>query len=422
MRPHGPNNRTIRRCPRYLTRGGADVVRGVSLPRNIVICCDGTNNQFGICNTNVVRIVESVARDPARQLCYYDPGVGTLPEQGLLTRVGRTLSRWKALAFATDINDKVATAYVHLMTVWEPGDRVFLFGFSRGAYTVRLLAAVLHAVGLMPNGNTQLLPYVMRLFGSLRHGSPDEYWHVLNGFRRTFARAIPGRDDARFPVHFVGVWDTVSSVGWIWNAPAYPFTARLPNVAIVRHAVAIDERRWFFRQNRITPQPQQDAQERWFAGVHSDIGGGYPEEQGGLWRVTFEWMLGEAVAAGLLIDDERLAHVRSRSPVPEQPWAEPKHESLTGAWWIGEFVPKLVYNPATQKRRPAIGLGGHRVLLPGESIDGSVLERLRGTDYRPPNLATPFIEEVRGLTTVPPTLAYAPLGATEGASPVRHPT
>lgn len=386
------------------------------MPKNIVICCDGTNNKFGICNTNVVRIAELVARDPDRQLCYYDPGVGTLPEQGVLTRVGRTLSRFMALAFATDINEKVSTAYAHLMAVWEPGDRVFLFGFSRGAYTARLLAAVLNALGLLPAGNGQLLPYVMRLFESLRHTSPDEYWHVLNSFRNTFARQIPGQTDAAFPVHFLGVWDTVSSVGWIWNPPAYPYTARLPNVHIVRHAVAIDERRWFFRQNRITPSPKQDARELWFAGVHGDVGGGYPEDQGGLWRVTFEWMLAEARTAGLLVDEERLAHVRTRSKIPPQPWAEPQHESLCGAWWIGELVPKLVYNPKTQRRRPAIGLGRHRVIEDGAEIDGSVLERLRGTAYRPPNLADAFVDSVLALASVPPSCTYSAAGAITAVS------
>jgi uncharacterized protein (DUF2235 family) len=386
------------------------------IPKNIVICCDGTNNQFGICNTNVVRIAELVARDPERQLCYYDPGVGTLPEQGLLTRAGRTLSRWMALAFATDITEKVGTAYAHLMEVWQPGDRVFLFGFSRGAYTARLLAALLHAVGLLPFGNTQLLPYAMRLFGSLRHGSPEEYWRVLNSFRRTFAREIPGRDDARFPVHFLGVWDTVSSVGWIWNPPAYPFTAQLPNVAIVRHAVAIDERRWFFRQNRITPSPDQDAKELWFAGVHSDVGGGYPEEDGGLWRVTFEWMLGEAIAAGLLVDEQRLVRVRTRSRSPAQPWDEPQHESLRGTWWIGEIVPKLVYDPATQRRRPAVGLGRRRTLESGALLDRSVLQRLRDISYRPTNLTAGFIESVRALAALPSSAPYMPNGDHEAPS------
>ncbi|MFL5561744.1 MAG: T6SS phospholipase effector Tle1-like catalytic domain-containing protein [Gemmatimonadaceae bacterium] len=376
------------------------------MPKNIVICCDGTNNQFGVCNTNVVRIAQLVARDPTRQLCYYDPGVGTLPEQGLMTRVGQTISRWMALAFATDINDKVITAYAHLMEVWEPGDQVFLFGFSRGAYTARMLAAVLHAVGLLPRGNTQLLPYVMRLYGALRHGSSEDYWHVLNSFRQTFARQIPGRNDAHFPIHFLGVWDTVSSVGWVWNPPAYPFTARLPNVAIVRHAVAIDERRWFFRQNLITPQPGQDTKEFWFAGVHSDIGGGYPEDEGGLWRIAFEWILAEARAAGLLIDEARLAHVRGRSPVPANPWAEPQHESLTGMWWIGEVVPKLVYDPVTNRQRPAIGLGGHRTVHAGALLDASAVERLHGTPYRPPNLSDGFIASVAHLDPVPATVPY----------------
>src|SRR3954469_15480876 len=268
------------------------------MPRNIVICCDGTNNQFGVCNTNVVRIVQSVARDPERQLCYYDPGVGTIPELSLVPRLQSTTSKLMALAFAADLHEKVRVAYSHLMDWWEPGDRVFIFGFSRGAYTARVLAALLSAVGLMPRGNSALLPYAVALFTSLRHESSERYWRVLNAFRRSFARAIPGREDARFPVHFLGVWDTVSSVGWVWDPPAYPYTAKLPNVAIVRHAVSIDERRWFFRQNRITPQPEQDAREVWFAGVHGDIGGGYPEEDGGLWRVTFEWMLREARIAG----------------------------------------------------------------------------------------------------------------------------
>lgn len=378
------------------------------MPKNIVICCDGTNNQFGICNTSVVRIADIVDRSSSRQVCYYDPGVGTLPDQRVVTRVGQEASRLMALAVATDLFDKVSVAYAHLMEVYEPGDNVFLFGFSRGAYTVRVLAAVLHTVGLMPPGNTQLLPYAIRLFRSLRHGSSDDYWRVLNSFRNTFARAIPDQADARFPIHFMGVWDTVSSVGRLWDPPPYPYTARLPNVKVVRHAIAIDERRWFFRQNRITPQPGQDAREVWFAGVHSDIGGGYPESQGGLWRVTFEWMLGEAQGAGLLVNAARLAHVRSRSPVPAQPWAEPQHESLEGWWWLAEVYPKLVYNPATKRRAPAIGLGRRRALQAGELIDGSVLERLRQTAYAPPNLSPSFIAAVRALPSVPPAMAYQP--------------
>ena len=378
------------------------------MPKNIIVCCDGTNNKFGICNTNVVRFVELVERDPARQVCYYDPGVGTLPDQGFTTTMGKKISEWWKLAFATDLNDKVCVAYAHLMDVWEPGDKVFLFGFSRGAYTARVLAALLHAVGLLPRGNTQLLPYVMRLFTALRHDSSSDYWTVLSSFRKTFARAIPGQDDSHFPVHFIGLWDTVSSVGWIWDPPAYPFTAKLPNVAIVRHALALDERRWFFRQNRITPQPGQDTKETWFAGVHSDIGGGYPEEDGGLWRVTFEWMLAEATAAGLLVDPARVAGVRNRTPTPKAPWAEPQHESLRGMWWLGEIVPKLIYDPITKRRAPEFGLGRWRTVRAGEIIDGSVLERIRSTGYTPHNLSAEFMAGVKATPATPQSLPCTP--------------
>jgi uncharacterized protein (DUF2235 family) len=95
-------------------------------------------------------------------------------------------------------------------------------------------------------------------------------------------------DQRHFAVHFVGVWDTVSSVGWIWNPGTYPFTAGNPSVELIRHAVSVDERRGFFRENLIRREPGQDALEVWFPGVHCDVGGGYPEEESGLWRTSFE--------------------------------------------------------------------------------------------------------------------------------------
>src|SRR5215475_1093782 len=118
--------------------------------RNFVICCDGTNNQFGPENTNIVRLIQVLEREPAQQRLYYDPGVGTLPEPGVTTRLGKRLSAWFGLAFGTGLTWKVQEAYTYLMDFWEPGDHVFLFGFSRGAYTVSVLAGLLHALGLMP--------------------------------------------------------------------------------------------------------------------------------------------------------------------------------------------------------------------------------------------------------------------------------
>jgi uncharacterized protein (DUF2235 family) len=181
------------------------------------------------------------------------------------------------------------------MTTWEPGDSVSLFGFSRGAYTARVLAAMLHAMGLLPRGNQNLVPYLQRLFRSLpprSQGSEEDqswYWRLVNRFRVTFAREVPHdpRNQRHFPIHFLGLWDTVSSVGWLWDPRSYPFTAQNPSVGVIRHAVSLDERRAFFRQNLLSPTDGQDCKEYWFPGVHADVGGGYPPEEGGLWRLPF---------------------------------------------------------------------------------------------------------------------------------------
>lgn len=85
------------------------------MSRNLVVCCDGTNNQFGPENTNVLRLVEVLVQDPQRQLVYYDPGVGTMPEPHLLTRIGRTISKWMGLAVGAGLMRNVEEAYTFLM-------------------------------------------------------------------------------------------------------------------------------------------------------------------------------------------------------------------------------------------------------------------------------------------------------------------
>jgi uncharacterized protein (DUF2235 family) len=183
-------------------------------------------------------------------------------------------SEWFGLAFGTGLTWKVQEAYIYLMDFWEPGDQVFLFGFSRGAYTVRVLAGLLHTLGLLPRGNQNLVPYVVRLFNAIRKAGTHEesdraraYWELCNAFRWTFVRPVPGSsDDRRFHVHFLGVWDTVSSVGWVWDPLKFPYTAHNPSIAIIRHAVSVDERRWFFRQNLMEQRGKQDFKELWFPG------------------------------------------------------------------------------------------------------------------------------------------------------------
>ncbi len=385
---------------------------GMAPPRNIVVCFDGTSNTFGQTNTNVVRLVESLSRDPARQRIYYDPGVGTLPEPGYVTGFGKRFSEVVGLAFGGGLTWKVELAYQYLMEAWEPGDRIFLFGFSRGAYSARVLAAMLHAFGLLPRGNTNLVPHVLKLFKTVRRASeerPTNYWKLLNQFRRTFARDS-GVRLKRVETHCLGVWDTVSSVGWVWNPLRFPFTAANPSVSHIRHAVSIDERRCFFRQNLFDAEKSHDLKEYWFAGSHGDVGGGYPEGTQAAWRVAFDWMVDEAVQLGLLVDAGQLQHVRDSSFVHDDHWQDEIHDQLSiqKAWWLAEFLPKLVYQPGHSSRSVELGLGRSRALRGGERIHRSALLRIRGTNYVPRNLSAGFLTEVRSLAEVPETLPYRP--------------
>lgn len=175
------------------------------MSRKLVICCDGTNNEFGSQNTNVVRLIQCLDRDPSRQMFYYDPGVGTMPEPGWWSSIGEKLSRAWSLAFGTGLTKNVEEAYAYLMDVWEPGDQVFLFGFSRGAYSVRVLAGMLHLLGLLEKDNDNLVPYAMRLFKGIRNTKPEDqknkYWKVCDAFRET-VRTRHGRSRWTFPRSF----------------------------------------------------------------------------------------------------------------------------------------------------------------------------------------------------------------------------
>jgi len=384
--------------------------------RNLVVCFDGTNYEFGREPTNVVRLIQVLDRDRSkRQRLYYDPGVGTLPEPGALIPMLKTLTRWFGLAFGLGLSRKVAEAYTYLIDFWEPNDRVFLFGFSRGAYTARVLAGLLHQLGLLPRGNYNLIPYAMKYFRRIAEARHRQFsavdtskWKQLcDDFRHTFAREVnPGDNDRRFQVHFLGVWDTVSSVGWIWDPKHFPFTAYNPSVKHIRHAVAIDECRAFFRQNLFRPAPGQDVLELWFPGVHSDVGGGVQPEGGRLWWNSFKWMQEQAASAGLYFDAAKLNALVAEKP--SQAWAEPMNSSFKPAsWYLGEIWPKLTYCPKLKIRYPRCNFGRHREIHSGAVIDQSALARIRAPNlaYIPRKLPKAFISSVKALAELPQHLS-----------------
>jgi uncharacterized protein (DUF2235 family) len=381
------------------------------MAKNIVICCDGTGNEFGDHNSNVVKLYGTLIIDGTAQVGYYHPGVGTMGSPTATNKLSKTWSVLKGLAFGAGLLDNVGDAYRYLMNVYETGDNVFLFGFSRGAYTVRVLAGVLHMFGLLSPGNEGLIPYVTRLYAkkTRRAGGMVHTFQVAQGFKDTFCRPCP--------LHFVGVWDTVSSVGWIWNPVQVPYTGRNPDMLVGRHAVSIDERRCYFRNNLWgSPFPNQDIKQVWFAGVHSDVGGSYPEAESGLSKITLEWMLHEALHFGLKIDPQRADRILATipSPVVAQDPAAPdagknalpapvapdpaarEHNSLTWSWWILEFLPHSYYDPVKQKPRWRIPLGASRTIPEGSVLHVTVPEKLKlDPTYRPANLPGQFTTEPR---------------------------
>jgi hypothetical protein len=227
-------------------------------------------------------------------------------------------------------------------------------------------------------------------------------------------------------VHFIGVWDTVSSVGWVANPARFPFTASNPSISTIRHAVSIDERRAFFRQNLFhRATTEQNLVEIWFPGSHCDVGGGYPSifsnsptVSSELWRLSFEWIVREAQQAGLLVDPDRVATVLP-NPDPERDiWADHTHNSLTGRWWpLAEDWPKKTWDSKTKSYHWKAGNSTPRTIPEGALIDGSTLERLRRSslNYVPPNISENFRQSVMSLQTVPPFMAYES-GAVSSAS------
>ncbi len=362
--------------------------------KNIVVCCDGTNNQLEGDLTNVVRLFEITAKNE-RQAAFYDPGVGTMADPLAQGWLGRRWSLVKGLAFGAGLEDNVFEAYRYLMRVYEPGDRIFLFGFSRGAFTVRVLAGMLYAVGLLYDRTDNLLPYLWRTYRGIRKPPEDatsqekaaaaRHDEDVAVLRRSFTRECP--------VHFLGLWDTVGSVGlYNWNQ-SFPYTYENPGIAIVRHAVSLDERRAAFRSNVLkadpTPLPALGNRSRvmnvWFAGVHSDIGGGYAwPADSGLAMISFEWMVREARAAGLEVDDAKLGGLLTRCP--PNPLAQ-THVSLRRGWWVIEYLPARRNDWGRKKTRWRYEPNKQRMMREAPFLHQSVLTRMQALrHYRPPSL------------------------------------
>ncbi|KAJ6628218.1 hypothetical protein B0H10DRAFT_1778519, partial [Mycena sp. CBHHK59/15] len=357
--------------------------------RNLVVSIDGTSNQFGVHNTNVVELHSRILVDAsAEQLTYYNCGIGTyVPHRRKSWKYWRQrIDNTIDLAIAWNFEKIVHKAYKWLSDVYRPGDKIFLFGFSRGAYQVRTLAAMIERVGLVNAGNQELISYAYEIYSERHKGKVNAKAELMaKNFKRTFARTVK--------IHFIGAWDTVSSIGLAREKPL-PLTASADHVCIFRHALALDERRVKFLPEYVdggssaatpetatVPLTRPDAgssrapiarnvKEVWFAGTHSDIGGGLKDNLNlNLSSVPLLWMENEATSAGLRLQPRQTGGGWNWTHLRE----DEAHDSLTGFWSLFESLPvsRLSYRNAEEVTRiPHWGAG--RVIAPGQLIHVSV--------------------------------------------------
>lgn len=371
--------------------------------KNIVICCDGTSNEVSGDLSNVLKLYRIVEKTE-QQCVFYDPGVGTIGHARWWSRLSQRVSRVFGLMTGAGLDDNILDAYLFLIDRYEPGDQIFLFGFSRGAYTIRVLAGFIHMAGILPPDQRNLAEFALTAYKrSSENNDLKIAWD--------FARVVGTR---RAVIHFVGAWDTVASLivprrdrMYLPSLATLPFTRRNPSVRAMRHAMAIDERRRMFRLNRwedgqkfITTgyganavEQQQDCRQMWFSGSHADVGGGYREVDSALSKLPLQWMLTEANAHGLRINQPMLDHLVLGMPLENgrHNYVAPDsngmiHRSLTWWWWPLEIFPKNAKwreKGGGLKTGLYLPLGERRHIPPGAEIAPSAQQR---QNYHPPNV------------------------------------
>ncbi|EJC98191.1 uncharacterized protein FOMMEDRAFT_31962 [Fomitiporia mediterranea MF3/22] len=297
--------------------------------RRLVLCLDGTSNQFSYDNSNVLEFFKCLRKDDKRQLVYYQTGIGTYTKSTFVTKPVVLASMLADAAIGWNLEDHVEDAYRFLMQNYKAGDKVSLFGFSRGAYTARVLYGFIQKVGLLPPDNHAQIPFAWKVFmGSDINGGFEE----CARYKKAFSLPVE--------IDFLGVWDTVASIGI--SGKELPFDKPLngKGLRVFRQALALDERRAKFipnfkltddgtlsRSDFGTGEPQDPvlharSREVWFAGCHSDVGGGSVPHttRNSLARIPLRWMIRECfrMDTGIIFDKKMLAEIGFRS-VPFRP-------------------------------------------------------------------------------------------------------
>lgn len=352
---------------------------GAAPARRLVVFLDGTWNHPDQKDrgktkpsnvTKLARAVKPLAADGRFQITFYDDGVGT----------SWGLDKWVGGGFGVGLAKNIREAYRFLAYNYRDGDEIYIFGFSRGAYTARSLAGFIERVGMLPKSGMYYMLHAFELYAQRR---PQLDFDTLLADKKVSTR--------RARIDFIGVWDTVGAIGLPsrffhtltghrWN---YHDVSLVPAIRHARHALAIDEKRKPFRPTLWTDavRADQTLEQRWFPGVHSNIGGGYLRD--GLANHALHWMADEASAVGLDLDRDFLKPYQKF-------WAHELRDSYGGIYRL--------MGPAI---RP-IGAAGND----SETLDPSVYYRWCNPDgvlerqgepapWHPPNLEQYF--KARGI-------------------------
>ena len=358
------------------------------MTKRLTLFLDGTWNTV-TSNTNVWRL-RSLCRAAPDQLVYYNQGVGT--------RFGEKV-RGGMLGYGLD--QEVVEAYEWLMANYDAGDEIFLFGFSRGAYTARSLSGLISKCGLLEPGaplgvgqiyeryRSKAPKRTIRELRSAKAKDPEASFDLEERWMLTYSAAIP--------IRFLGVWDTVGSLGVpfgsipVLSSSNYTFLEtdlRISN-SFAYHALAIDEHREAFRPTLWTRtlhpgHPDDDyparkpanVEQRWFPGAHANVGGGYDSDI--LAQLPLKWIMAKAALHGLAFRKEVVVD------------GNPATAAVTDSY--SPFMYGLYRRLAKPYLRP-IGVpprdlgGGRFIETINETIDASVFDRWSGTQaYRPQNL------------------------------------
>jgi len=367
----------------------------------LIVCCDGTWNtpdestHDTASPTNVAKLARAVATG-GDQVLYYETGVGTTPDDHLLGG-----------AFGLGLSQNIRNAYQFLAQSYAPGDALFLFGFSRGAYTARSLAGLVHNCGILRPEHADRVDEAFALYRDRTSRTrPSSLTSQI--FREMYAQ---DSDE----VAFIGVWDTVGALGIPAGVPGWREIVR--RIKSAYHALAIDEQRLPFQPTLWTgtPAPDQTVEQVWFAGVHTEVGGGSGDAS--LSDIALLWIVQQAIEHGLVLKPGQLRiepgdDVAGNTVSPN--YAGPIVNSRHGAWSVIRAYHRL--------REITINGG------PGQSLASSVLRRLHAVDgeYRPPgidgylaaNRVTPVVEHSRPPDTGPPPtgpVPPSPVAVTPGA-------